>query len=226
MATRSQSAGKIESQELAYIIGVYLGDGCTSKSSSGHCFRLSVIDKDFAEKTARYLSIILEKKVIVFEDKWPQTRGNKSNFVTQAHGTGFCTFLEDETNRKKVIPDFIKSGTVMQKKAFIEGIMDSEGFVSIHRDPKRKIPRYQMGLAMCDQFVEEIVEIMRSLGVKVSPMRTEIRYGCLPIHRYSINNKSWIESGMKFSIKRKEDRLAHYLELSKSSETTRLEQTI
>ena len=223
MATRSQSAGKIESLEFAYVIGVYLGDGCTSKSSSGHCFRLSVIDKDFAEKTAKCLSIILEKNIKVFEDKWPQTRGYKSNFVTQAHGTGFCTFIETETNHKKVIPDFIKNGTIDQKKSFIEGIMDSEGFVTIHRDPKRKIPRYQVGLAMCDNFVEEVVEMMKLLGVIVLPRRTEIRYGFLPIHRYTINNKSWINSGMKFSIARKQNRLAHYLELSKSSETTRLE---
>ena len=59
-------------KNLAYIVGVCLGDACVNKKYYNYIVRLSCKDKDFAEEFSKRLSIILNRKVAIRKCK----RGN------------------------------------------------------------------------------------------------------------------------------------------------------
>ena len=182
-----------------------MGDGSTHHYKKNHYFHLGVIDEDFALATATSLSNLLQKKVNIFRDDNPMKRGYKSLYRIVCYGKCFCEFLENETENKSKIPTWI------EVRPFIQGIMDSEGYVGRHYNKKINKVQFQMGVAMCTPLLDDIVNLMRKEGVVIGKKKVEPRGENKPITIYKINTRSWINSGLKFSIARKNSRLSEYL---------------
>lgn len=200
-----QSAGK----SFAYILGVYLGDGCVTKSGANDCFRLNTIDIEFATATrvafleygpltANSLSVHAVKK------------SSKPNCALSIRQDDICRTLVDDTERKIKIPDYVFEWPRENQLAFITGLMDSEGFVGANSNPTNR--RYYMGFKSCDAWVPEFIELLESVGVRIGKVQTEkpLQPHYKPPTRFTIKMQSWIDAGCRFNIQRKQGRVEEW----------------
>jgi len=202
----------------AYLIGAYLGDGSISfvEKYRNYFFSLNAIDKEFVEKVATCLEEYYEKKPAVFLDRsgggWAK-RGTKPLWKVVVYGKEKCQALRDITHDKRVIPQVIFESDDKCQKAFIAGIMDSEGYVGKHYNKTTDRTQYLMGIASTDVWLEDFIQLLEKHGVKCGKRYREkqIKPWHKPKFRYKINTMSWIKSGCYFTICRKNERLNDYL---------------
>jgi intein-encoded DNA endonuclease-like protein len=203
MLNIGQSAGK----SYAYILGVYLGDGSVSKNGTSRVFRLTAIDKDFVEKTSGLLQEITGKNANINQCR--EARSINQPYVTACYDRELCNHLQEATEFKTVIPDYVKEWPIENKIAFVEGLMDSEGFVATDKRNDSARSRYFMGYKSCDVWVPEFIRVLESIGIKIGKVRQEKprKEGYKVPTAFNIKMQSWVDSGCKFGIKRKQDRV-------------------
>jgi hypothetical protein len=203
-----QSAGK----NYAYLVGVYLGDGCVTHqtdSKSGKTypvFRLNTIDEDFAEATKLAISELTNKPICI--NKHSVKKSSKPNYALRCGDKDMCEHLQNVTNHKNEIPEHIKSMDKEGKLAFIAGVMDSEGFVA-ERKKETTNRRYHMGYKSCDVWVPDFIKILESVGIRVGKVSQEQPRNLwfkTPT-RFTIKMQSWVDSGARFNIARKQLRV-------------------
>lgn len=196
--------GKSADKSYAYLLGVYLGDGCVSKDARGYLmFRVNTIDEDFALAVKGAISDISERNVTIRKEI--VKKSSKPNFSLTCCDQGLCRALVLDTNSKKSLP-FCRIDDL--KKAMIVGLMDSEGYVAEKTENKTG-RAYYMGFKSCDVWVPDFVKLVQSVGLKIGKVST-----CPPYRahyktptRFHIKMQSWVDSGMRFNIKRKQDRV-------------------
>ena len=107
--------------DLAYVIGVSLGDGSTSSNRNhSHMIKLRVIDKEFAEEFARCLGMLLNRSPPLV--KW---REKTRSWHTQVSSLLLQKFLRQSLDQLKSTIEFSSECTA----AFLRGFFDSEGWV-------------------------------------------------------------------------------------------------
>jgi len=202
-------------KELAYLIGVYLGDGNVNiyirKDGKGknYIFRLNVIDKDFIEETKKCLNKIFpNRNVRIYKN---------DKYLLHFTDKNLCEFLRAITFSKKIIPEFIKEADREIRLSFLAGLLDSEGWV---QKSKRKDSRIggqiQIGICNTELWIDEVAKMFQRLGVKVGkkqieiPRKNNIIQGKKPKIRYILQTNSFLKSGCYFTIKRKQSRLRDY----------------
>lgn len=198
-----QSAGK----SYAYLLGVYLGDGCVTRPSSRsaperRCFKLNTIDEDFAEAVKSALAILTDKPVSIC--KHDVSKSSKPNYSLYCGCDEICATLVFDTAHKTRFPQFtVRENTL----AFIEGLMDSEGFVAANKNPTNR--RFYMGFKSCDPWVPEFKQLMEFVGIRTGKLSTETprKPGYKTPRRFHIKMQSWIDSGARFNIARKQSRV-------------------
>lgn len=202
----------------AYLLGAYLGDGSVSfaPQHGNYFFSLNAIDKEFVERVAISLEEYFGKKPSVFLDKtgggW-EKRGTRPLWKTVAYGKNKCQYLRDITHDKTVIPKCVWESSRDKQRAFISGVMDSEGYVGRHHNRETGRVQYLMGIASTDVWLEDFIRLLEEHGVKCGKRYKEkqVKPWHKPKFRYKINTMSWIKSGCKFTIIRKNERLNDYL---------------
>lgn len=201
--TNGQSADK----SFAYILGVFLGDGCVYSAQGHPRFNLKVADKDFAEATKEALSNLTNYKLKIHF--CPQeTRQDIYDLV--CGDPWVCMKLVEDTEFKTQIPQYVHKWSKELKKEFIAGLMDSEGFVQ--ESPRLNYPVYLMGFKSCDVWIQDFIRVLESVGVKigkVSQERPRKAHFKIPT-RFAIKMRSWYDSGCYFKIKRKQDRVTRW----------------
>lgn len=204
-----QSAGK----SFAYVLGVYIGDGCITKPKKhpnySYVFRLDVIDKDFADKFAEELKNLGCK---VLPREWE--RYGKPCYIVETRDKDLTDVLLKDTDHKKIVPDYVMKWSKDERLAFISGIMDSEGFISKRKKiMKNGLPSFQMGIKMDYEMLKQIKPIMQSVGIRVGKYTMSPSKWCTNVQtaNLSINLKSWASSNAHFNIKRKEDKVKEYI---------------
>lgn len=193
------------------MLGVYLGDGCVTHQNGREgktwpVFRLNTIDMDFAEETKQALQALSDRKVSIHTH--PVRGSHKPNHSVRCGDGALCEILKTDTANKTAIPCYVEEWGSQLKLDFIRGIMDSEGFVAANSNPTNR--RYYMGYKSCDVWVPEFVRILESVGIKLGKVSAEEprKAGYKTPVRFAIKMQSWIDSGARFSIKRKQDRVA------------------
>jgi hypothetical protein len=201
-----QDAGK----SFAYILGVYLGDGCVTNSwnrgrKDRPVFRLNTIDEDFAEATKAALQQISTYAVTV--GCHAVAKSSKPNWSLVHGDRALCERLVTDTEKKRIIPSYVFGWPRDQKLAFIVGIMDSEGFVAGNSNHTGR--RFYMGYKSCDLWVSDFVRLMQSVGIVIGKIGIEKpRFsGYKTPTRFAIKMQSWIDSGARFNIARKQRRV-------------------
>lgn len=194
-----QSAGK----SFAYLFGVYLGDGCVSKDRY-YCFRLNTIDHDFALATKRALSDVTDYDVTI---KKHDVKRGRPNHALYCGDPDLGKYLVLMTNDKRQLPAYIWQASREEILAFISGLMDSEGFVGANKNPTNR--RYYMGFKSTDIWVPEFVRLLEGAGIRVGKVSKEapLKPGYKEPTRFTIKMKSWVDSGAKFNIARKQSRV-------------------
>jgi len=215
-------------EELGYVAGVYLGDGCVvfSPKFGNYYFALNATDKDFVCTTAKYLSKILEKDVPYFEDKWHRYRGNYPLFKTVAYGKDFAGWLQRSCHGKKKIPKWIKEADRSVQLEFIAGVMDSEGSIwtsklkTLDGHPRQTCIAFYNS----EPWRKGFIKLLQQLGVKVLRVRKNPKWNGSKRHtrQYDFNVRSFVESSCYFRIERKQQKLSDWTSrILVSSETTR-----
>lgn len=201
--------GQSDGKSFAYLIGVYLGDGCATKVQGHYRFRLNTIDRDFAEATAEAIKDVIGKECPIngpYQDK----RFSKSapQYMLCCSTSALPLRLIEETAGKQKIPEWIGAASMDQKLAFIAGLMDSEGYVAERRSyPTNR--RYFMGFKSCDPWVADFQRLLESVGIRTSDLRTEEPRK--PHYKrpwlFRVKMQSWVDSGAYFRCSRKQKRV-------------------
>jgi len=198
------------SKSFAYVLGVYLGDGAVTLwrmegKSDRLLFRLNTIDEDFAEATKAALVDLSDYKVSL--SCHPVPKSSNPNWALALGDRALCERLIADTKRKSIIPAFVFDWPRETKLAFIAGLMDSEGFVAGNSNHTGR--RYYMGFKSCDVWVPEFVQILNSVGILVGKIGIEkpLKPGYKTPRRFAIKMQSWVDSGARFNIARKQKRV-------------------
>lgn len=190
-------------KSYAYLLGVFLGDGCVTRYNNGIAFRMNTIDEDFALAVKAALGELTEVPTRIW--KYSVKKSSKPNFSLCCADQKLCNNLRSDTSNKTRIP---LNKLEANEGAFVIGLMDSEGFVAKKTGATTE-KSYYMGFKSCDVWVPKFVSLLQSLGLKIGKVSQ-----CPPYKahyktptRFHIKMQSWVNSGLRFNIKRKQDRV-------------------
>jgi len=196
-----QSAGKTKS--LAYVIGVYLGDGWMGhvESNSSWSFRLNTIDMDFAIATQEAIFNLTGNKGHICT--YPVSKSSKLNHsLTQ--GSKDLFWIPPATAGKTMFPDIVWEWTREEKLELIAGLLDSEGYVAHSVTHPNAIT---VGLKATDRWMLDLYKMCQQLGIKVGKIGRETLPSGKVAVRFHFNAQSFIDNGCYFKIKRKQERI-------------------
>lgn len=199
-----QSAGK----SYAYILGVFLGDGCATRYNSHIAFRLNTIDEDFAIAVKTALSELTNTTVHIW--KHAVKKSANPNYHLCCADDELALHLKEITQGKQIIPAVVDEWPKELRTAFIVGLMDSEGYVAAnHKGRVRTNRSYFMGYKSCDGWVPHFVRILAGCGIRIGSVRQEKprKPGYKVPTVFNIKMQSWIDSGARFNIARKQSRV-------------------
>jgi len=189
-------------ESFAYILGVYLGDGCVTtwraaSRSDRLVFRLNTIDEDFAGATKMALADISGYTATICCH--PVSKSSKPNWALALGDRALCQRLITDTHKKQVIPSYAFDWSRELKLAFIVGLMDSEGYVAGNSNHTGR--RFYMGFKSCDAWVPDFIRILHSVGIATGKVGIERprRKGYKTPIRFAIKMQSWIDSGARVS---------------------------
>ena len=205
------------SPALSYLLGVYLGDGHIALDDKGEPqkFVLDTIDYEFANFTKQCAELKF--------GPLPDIKDYDKYFRFSFGSKPFCKWLVEVTFDKKKIPQYV-TRTKPVLKRFLEGFLDSEGWVSQSKNVNSLgHHNYQVGFVNMALWVDEIAKLVQQFHVKLHSRRLCYTKDNKPFVMYTCNIKSFIRSGLQFHINRKQQRLEQYRkEYMTPSETIRL----
>ena len=189
--------------DLAYLLGVYLGDGYVYKKAGAYKLCLATKDKDFAEEFSNIVERILNKKPNMVEDKTLFNKTGQAIIWRASIGSNsLCNWLKEVTKEKTIIPDIVCQDKEIAK-IFFQGVMDSEGWIAIISEKWRNI-----AVSGTEQWFLDLEKVMNKIGLKYNPRKAYFRKSRgYNEYVYNLNHKSYLKVGLSFSIKRKRDRL-------------------
>jgi hypothetical protein len=204
--------------ELAYLVGVYLGDGTTyiRKGTNYGYFAVKVADMDFLEEAVQCVEAVtgFRPKIHLVREGTGKTR---SQYCMRYCSSQFALWLIEITEGKEYIPLEIYDADRRCRMRFIEGLMDSEGSTKITTyEVKSQRAGAQGGtvtlyFSVKAPWINGFKYMLDCLGIITrEPMMSA---GQL---RFSINALSYAQTGLRFSIKRKQDALEYAQKLARA----------
>ena len=198
---------------LAYLLGVYLGDGSvdrifTSRSVTepSYYFKLGSIDRDFVEYVRLVCSKVVTPRVPEIR-KCEKGNGGKNDVYRFSLGCAdFCRWLLAQCEGKSKVPDIIPRKESFLTKRFLEGIVDSEGYVSYQENHNWLMS----GFAMTSSWTPQIADLLLMQGVKIGKgTQYHTKQGTL-VFSYRFNIRTYYEAGLQFHLARKHNRVLQY----------------
>lgn len=202
--------GQSAEKDFAYILGLYFGDAYIKQiGPNKYEFKLQAIDKDFVEYTASVLSRILGKEVKVHEVA-RRTSSGSVVYSTNACNEYFKRCVDD-TNEGKFIPDYVFKWNNDLRMTFLSAIMDSDGYISMRTNGSNW--NFACGYAVTFPWVLSIKSLFESVNIHTKKLTvTSPKPPRKPFYRFGVLLKDMVETGFKFHIKRKQDKLDVYKE--------------
>lgn len=200
---------------LSYHYGVFLGDGFIQNYKEGSSvvyIGLKCIDKDFVEHYRETLRHLTGKFYSLLHEKPKGPNNNPRYYCKVAHRPLVEQTLL-ETRRKECIPESVLQGSVQDKKDFIQGVMDSEAWITCSLNPIG--PSYiQLSVGVVSDWIVQLHGLFADIGVTVTKINTR-KHTQDPkylkprkdFHSFSIHVLEYADAGMSFNIQRKRDRL-------------------
>lgn len=215
----------ILNKEVAYLLGVYLGDGSVWDNGCGvKVFGIVASDKDFVEEVARCIGEVVGN----IPNIGINYKHNRKHpyYRCQTSKSALPMWLVEQTHHKTIIPQIILDSNDVLKKEFIAGLLDSEGYVSLskrHMYGGHEVFDMQIGFSVQDPWIFEFRDILIKMGICCNSVGryTSLHVKSKIMYRFTINKRSFVDSGLYFKIRRKQDRIEHYKSLFPSSTTKR-----
>lgn len=122
------------SEELAYVIGVYLTDGSVKKEHKTENIRqfvLSNTSAEYIQKVYEFLDLLgLKPKHQKTRIKSKGHYGNMPILGVATYSSMFSQWLYDSCSVKSQIPTFLFNAPLNHKIAFLAGAIDGDGYVA------------------------------------------------------------------------------------------------
>ena len=188
-------------QERAYLYGAFLGDGFISNQGNSWYLALKVVDHDFADEFERCLRVVYPYKHVsrYMADKAVGNR--RARTQVKINGKEIYMEFKENTNSKSEIPKFILDDVALWP-AFLRGIMDSEGWVTVGLNKKKTMMSFNVAFAMKAPFVGKLADMFNKVGATVVSDKTKDDLRTIIFHPLD-----YLKSGVSFSIVRKRKRL-------------------
>lgn len=210
--SENTEAGTISSEnlskEMAYLLGVYLTDGCITDEGK---FLLQVVDRDFAENTLHAIKKVQpDCNANIFTRMNTKGKWNKKpQFCISAGFTRLMAPFRNQTGNKHNIPFCIWNAPLPIKRWFIAGVMDGDGYIAYHTRPDGT---KQWTIGVCGMecgWIYEFKELLQKMGIKVlKPYRSlDMTKYKMPFVSFNMNVRTFVENGLFFTIGRKQDRV-------------------
>lgn len=193
------------SEELAYIMGVYLGDGCIYKGS----FIVTTIDRDFLDRVRgccqRLLSDSLPEPYKVCYETKKKTPRVKWDFRFRCHD--LCDWLLKMCADKTRLPVSFPGDDPKLSLALFTGFMDSEGYCAVSKETNGKA-RFAIGMTCGDPVIHDIIKLAQRMGLHPRKTRynTSTKAGH-PMIDCKFHVDDIARSPFNFTIARKQRRL-------------------
>jgi intein/homing endonuclease len=141
--------------DLAYLFGVYLGDGYAGK----HDFVLQTANYGFALNFRNTLFRVFNRKQKILKYKlWVVSFGSND----------FAKFLRDFFENKNIIPEELLNAKNEIKANFLRGFFDSEGYISLHK--------IRLTQKINTKYFKQIRKMCESLGIKCNKIYQYEKY--------------------------------------------------
>lgn len=202
------NADNQQGQALSYIYGVYFGDGCVVYRSAGEngipnkCFTVQVIDKDFRD-------YVVQQGNIAFPDALINTyegERDRKGIIYHVRIERVGHMLETVTGKRTIIPNLVHASRE-NTMAFVEGLLDSEGWVTDTTYLKKNEVSCVIGFAVTSELAHEFKRMLETLGVKVGKMHTKKMPSGKVAKQMHFNTASFLASGLQFHCWRKQRKI-------------------
>jgi len=207
-AGKIQYNGSFDEKSLAYLFGVYLGDGSCSKFTNHHCFSIVSGDRDVIERTKNIVNLSLNKN-------YPLTylKPNKTNLYRfRSWNKWLFMMLKSETANKTKIPQTVIDSKIEIIAEFVAGLMDTDGYISTGKT-RLGHQKFSLGFINSGEWLDPFITLLKFLEVKVGKKTLKKKYrsdnekDCFQIN---INLRSFVEAGLYFNCQRKQRILDKY----------------
>lgn len=141
------------------------------------------------------------------------SHGKRQQYKLRVAEKAFVDEAEKVTRHKTIIPEEIRSGNKETQVSFIQGLMDSEGWINLCFSGGLKMCDMTLGFACADPWFEDFYRMVNAVGVgtsKIYNRKPSFKMNGEPtkaIRLFKMDIPSYINSGLGFTIKRKRDRL-------------------
>lgn len=218
--------------KLAYSVGFFLGDGSlysgsfTSSKNGKTYYHNDVVfvcsDLEPVEEVQKELELVFGKKYNM------QTRilpSGLPHYIVTAHRREIFDFFSINTYMRGRVPEYYFTASKQTKLRLISGMMDTDGhcaeFVDRH-DPRYEVKRWTLGFSNTKiELVQDLGQIMQSIGVKVGQITQGKKAGYRPSHIIHPNPRSFHEAGCYFLASRKQAKFDRYVDHVLGSQTLR-----
>lgn len=197
---------KVYTKDFSYLVGSLLGDGCLYIGNNSYQFSITSEDYDYCEKCQVITNDLFGKtgriKTIMKGDK-------VSYYQLVICSKEIVLFLKYLTKNKTNIPAFVYKDNDF-KKSFIQGLMDSDGWISKVNASDGYI-RYRVGFKNISKWTNGFKKMLEDLDVRtgemrmVSNIRSSKKAFCFTINTFDYCDK------INFRIDRKKKISKEYL---------------
>jgi len=193
-------------KEFAYLLGVFLGDGSIAQNRT---FELQTIDKDFAEYTLKRLEVC-GRNVPSLKIANRKTSSGSTVYRIVLNDAVFCRSIRESCPDKEHLPIGFHEWSWDLQKEVIEGLMDSEGYVSKYHEHfagAHKVYQMSVGIGACNGWLEELHTFFQKKQWKVGAVNTSITSSGKEFFKFTFNKSDFLFRDLKFNIARKQKRL-------------------
>jgi len=197
------------SAELAYVVGVILGDGNVQKDQRHYDVRLITKDEEFALEFKKNLSKLLRGGKIRLYRRRDKRPGRSPLWVVEACSKALYDYI------RALSPYSLRELSFAYPSEFLRGFFDSEGGVYIIKG--------RWGMVYADNTDKRLLELVCQVAsekfniqFKMRPEKRKARKGRRPVYRIAIYRRDQIllfYRNIGFTIKRKAERLKRLVEV-------------
>lgn len=182
----------------SYLVGAYMGDGCCYVGKSNYQFSITSSDKDLCDICS---NIIYEEIGKFGNIKTLYNFDKISYYQLVVCSKILVNYLVKITSNRNNIPNFIINNPELHK-SFIQGIMDSDGWISRVNASDGYI-RYRVAIKTKGKWMPQFRDMIKNMHVKVGALRN-IKQSCNNEYaiEFSINTNNYCKK-IGFRINRK-----------------------
>lgn len=204
---KPQAAADPQGQALAYLVGVYFGDGCVPTGRTQMVVKS--IDVDLIDHIVKtYLVWKPDGKFNIHAEQQHEKAFGKKELTRVTIDGG--DELKQITNARTELPGIVHK----YPKDFIEALLDSDGFASLVVD--KSTIRFQVGIAKTNDIYHDVYKLITRSGIKCQKMQVRILPSGKILKRIRFNPASFLESCLQFHARRKQERVEKFRQMHAS----------